>query len=153
MLTIQLYGLAEHPKTQLLKISLLDALVELPVAFSFVQISTLDAFLEQKLPEIPCLMVNGGIVPAEVTQSKEALRKLLQSLDVPLAPPSGLLTTEELPPHAGAPFARPLPAKDQGPLRARRRISPDPPRPPIPPPQEDPDAGSPTAAEFPRRTG
>lgn len=155
MLTIQLYGLAEHPKTQLLKVSLLDALVELPLAFSFVQISTIDAFLEQKLPEVPCLMVNGNLIPTETTQSKEELSKKLQSLDAPLPSTNGLSTSHGSPPHAGI-HPYPLPAKDQGSPRTRRLIGQEPSRPvvrPPIPPREENDAGPSTNPEFPRRTG
>ena len=80
MLTIELYGLAEHPKTQLLKVSLLDALVELPLAFSFVQISAIDAFLEQELPEVPCLKVNGKLIPVENTHTPAELSEVLREL-------------------------------------------------------------------------
>ena len=107
MLTIQLYGLAEHPKTQLLKISLLDALVELPLAFSFVQISTIDDFLEQQLPEVPCLMVNGMLIPSEQTQSVEELSEILQRLAE--QPTEDLLS----PPLLSATKEGPLPPRDK----------------------------------------
>jgi hypothetical protein len=102
MLTIQLYGLAEHPKTQMLKANLLDALVELPLAFSFVQISTIDAFLEQQLPEVPCLMVNDLLIPSQCTQSIETLSETLQKLadqqtEEQLSPPL-LSSAKEAPP-------------------------------------------------------